>query len=161
MSVKYLENWKYEINPLKYEIESIELSLRKKLHFFEFSPLKSKNRVNDFKNNIIKSHLQSISLLEKQIKGFSYDFFLISFVFCHTFLIFKKKILLNEMGKNVIFHLSTCCLVGLIGGTLFGYNYAKSISLYKTYSKALERINKLNKDFDYYYMTRHEEIFEE
>jgi hypothetical protein len=159
--MKYFESFKYEISPLKYRIESLESSLRKQVHYFEFSALKSKSRIDDFKTNVIIPHIKSISSLEKQIKGFSFDFFIICFALCHTCLIFKKKVLLNEMGNNLPIHLATCSFFGLIGGSWFGFNYAKSISLYKSHSNGLKKMNKLNKDFDYYYTTRHEEVFEE
>lgn len=161
MSYKYFENFKYEYSQEKFKMNQILLNLRKQLHVFEFTPLKNKNKVVNFQKDVIFKSLISIKNTKNEIKGFNLEAFTIGVVIPHTIIIFKNKVLLNEMGKKAIPHIFMCLGVGVALGILLGNTMAKSFGLYREYNKTLKCIEKINKDYEYYYLSRHEEVFDE
>ena len=161
MSFNYFDNIKYQYSPIKYKILAQELNLKKALHKFEMSPLKNKAEILKFQKNVILPHLKSIKDLQNNIKGFNLEAFFISIAIFHTAYIYKKNILLNEMGIKALRHMFICLTIGSMSGIIFGNYYGKSYGLYRGYNKTLKNVKKINDDFEYYYIGHHEEEFDE
>jgi hypothetical protein len=161
MSLGYFDSKKYEIAPAKFKIDSIILNLRKKVHEFEFSPLKNKKKVGAFQKNVIMQSFEDLKAIEKEIKGFNLQACFLAIALYHQSYIYLKKVLLNEMRKKALPHMGICLTIGVINGMIFGHYFGKSYSLYKSYKDAHKQVNKINKDFEFYYVARNEEEFDE
>lgn len=161
MSLGYFDFKKYEIAPTKYKIDSIILNLRKKLHEFEFTPLKSRKKIAIFQKKVILQTLEDLEAIESEIKGFNMQACCLGIALYHYSYISFKKILLYEMGKKAFSHLGICLSIGLLSGVIFGNYFGKSYSMYKSYKNARNQIIKINKEFEFYYVGRNEEEFDE
>ncbi len=151
----------YGFDSNKSQIELHELKLRKQLYQFEIRTLKTKKEILDFKRDILlPSHFKLLSMKD-QIKGFSTEGYLLGAAIYHTSLIYYKKQLLSEMGKYAERHIRNCFLVGVISGYLVGYSLSYSFSVYLSHRKAFNNVKNLIKDYDYFYVTKHEQEFEE
>jgi len=151
---------KYGYDSNKTKIELIESKLRKELFHFEITPLKTKESIINFKKEkLFPTQLELISI-RNQIKGFNWEGCLLGIAIYHTCVIFYKKQLLNEMGKTASKHLNRCAVFGVLTG-LLGYSTSYSLSVFTCYNQTLKNVENLIKDYDYFYVTKHEQEFEE
>jgi len=160
-SFQYFFNNKFGFDSNKSKIELLELNLRKQLHQFEFKPLKTKESIEDFKNEILLPTYVKLLEMRNDIKGFSSDGCLLGVVIYNTSVIYYKKVLLNEMGKNAKKHINNCALFGIICGFLIGYTTSYSFSVYLSFRKAKKNLENLVKDYDYFYVMNHGQEFDE
>lgn len=151
----------YGFNTNKTQIEMNELKLRKQLYQFEISPLKTKQSIEDFKREILFPARIQLLTTRDQIKGFSTEAYLIGAAIYHTSIIYSRKQLLYEMGKHAEIHIRNCLVIGLLSGFIIGYSFSYSISVYLAYRKSLKNVENLIKDYDYFYVNRHEQEFDE
>lgn len=162
MSLESIEDFRFPQNQQKVNIEVMETKLRKQLHHFEFSPLKSRDKIFKFQTSVLLPSLKEMKDYEKKIKGFNTQAFFIGIILFHTGTIYWKQIMLNEMGKErALRHMSIALAIGFSSGIFFGFTLAKSFGLYRDYKLALKRLENLNANFEYYYVSRNEEEFEE
>jgi hypothetical protein len=156
------EDSKYDHSIYKYRIEKEELDLRKKLHLFEFSTRKTKEKIFNFQKNEILNTLDKLKDYKRVIRGFNSWAFLLGLSSVHMFRIYKYKLLLYEMRGIILqTHVSICLGFGLFCGLVFGYSFSSSFSLYLTYRKVNKSVNEINNDFEKYYIKNEEEYIEE
>ncbi len=161
MSLNYFSKYQYEICPLKFQIEILEIKMRKEIHKFEIKPLKNRREIFYFRKQVINRYSNELDLYRDKIKGFNFEAFIIGFAFYHTSVIFYKRVLLYEMGRGAVLHMGLGAAIGIGMGYLIGYNYAKSYQLYKIFRNKKRNFKKLNEDFEYFYVGKHEQEFDE
>ncbi len=161
MTFEYFFNNKYGFDSNKTQIELLELKLRKQLHQFEFTPLKTKESIETLRKEVLVPTYSKLLAMNKNIKGFSVDGCLLGVAIYHTSFIYYKKQLLHEMGKNAMKHMNNCAFYGILSGFLIGYTMSYSFSVYYSYMKALKNVENLIRDYDYFYVTNHGQEFEE
>jgi hypothetical protein len=159
-SLEYFYKFKYDYSPIRIQIEISEKKLRKQLHEFEFSSLKSRQKVENFKNNILTPKYEELIGIRKLIKGFNSEAFFFGIILFHSTKIFYTKILFYEM-KHAFRHILFAISFGGFMGFFVGYTMASSFGLYLSYSRARKNVKKLINDFDYFYVTKHEQEFDE
>jgi hypothetical protein len=155
------EKRKFQISDKIYKMQNIELQLRKKLHEFELKSLKCKEKTLKFKIEVLQPAVKEIDSYENQIKGFNMEMFFIGIALFHSIQIFRSKILLNEMGRKSLIHMFNSFLTGATLGYITGYSYSSSYVLLKTYRRVQKNIHKIDTGYDFYYVSRHEEIFDD
>ena len=109
----------------------------------------------------MNKYSNELDLYRDKIKGFNTQAFFVAIAIYHTSVIFYKKVLLYEMGKGAVLHLGLCGVIGIAMGYIIGNNFAKSYELYKTFRKKKRNFKKLNEDFEYFYVGKHEQEFDE
>jgi hypothetical protein len=134
-----VENIKYQYSPVLFKLEKLENDVRKKIHTISVrSPADSKEQLT----SVLKKSEAELTSLQSQTKGINWAFFLFGLAAYHTQHIFRKKVLLNEMGSKALPHLAICLGVGLATGSLVGYSTASNFTIYRKYNsikKQLER----------------------
>jgi hypothetical protein len=134
-----VENIKYQYSPVFFQLEKLENDLRKKIHSISVTnPADSKEQLS----SILKRSEAQLNSLQSQSKGINWTFFFLGLAAYHTQHIFRKKVLLNEMGSKALPHLAICAAVGLASGSLVGYSTASNLKTYRKYNsikKQLER----------------------
>jgi len=125
------DNFKYQRSPALYKLEKLDNDLRRQLMLVSTrNPANSKDQVE----RIVKNSQNELKALLNQIKGVNWYAFILGVVLYHTQYIFRKKILLNEMGAKAVPHMAVCTAVGLLSGSFIGYTTASNWRLYRKYN---------------------------
>jgi hypothetical protein len=134
-----VENIKYQYSPVLFKLEKLENDVRKKIHSIS---VRSTGDSKEQLSSVLKKSEAELVSLKDQTKGINWAFFLLGFAAYHTQHIYRKKVLLNELGSKAIPHLAICAAVGLATGALVGYSTASNLKTYRKYNsikKQLER----------------------
>ena len=126
-----VESVKYQYNPLIFKLEKLETDVRKKIHNIS---IRDTATTKEQLSTVLKKSETELASLRQQSKGINWGFFLLGFAAYHTQHIYRKKVLLNEMGPKAVPHLAFCAVFGLAVGALVGYSTASNLKAYRKYN---------------------------
>jgi hypothetical protein len=128
------------MNSNYYKLQAIESNLKS-----EYSLKQYKSLIPHNLEGKMKEYKEEVYTIQKENKGFNGYAGIFGIALYHTFNIYQRRVLVNEMGKGAVVYVGICLAVGLATGLFFGNTIGKDVRVRRTAARVKRMLESADK----------------